>query len=161
MFDVFQIGRRMHYAVPNILERSGKLRRFYTDLVLPQKMTILASKIPAIRKNNAFRRLISRAPNDIPNNKIVSFPWLGLSFAGMNSVAFHRLWGKVHPVMLNEIFIRNIVKELTTVIGAYCPEDITALRNWIRKRSWTGTLGTSEMLVIGTKAASFKSDLSR
>lgn len=63
--------------------------------------------------------------------------------------AFHKLWGRVHPVMLDEVFVRKTLAPLPVAVGAHRPEDLQGLLNWDRKTFWTGTLNTSEMLIVG------------
>ncbi len=81
---------------------------------------------------------------------IASFPNGSDAFRQSDPAAFHRLWGRVHPVMLNEDFIRETLPESALTIGAYCKKDIERLKHWDRKTSWNGTLNTSEMLIVGT-----------
>lgn len=81
---------------------------------------------------------------------IAFFPNGSEAFQKADRTAFHRLWGRVHPVMLNEFFIRNILPAPALAIGAYCPKDVRALKHWDCATSWTGTLNTHEMLVVWT-----------
>lgn len=62
--------------------------------------------------------------------------------------AFHKLWGRVHPVMLDEIFFRKTLAPLPVAVGAHRPEDLQELANWDRKSFWTGMLNTSEILMV-------------
>jgi glycosyltransferase involved in cell wall biosynthesis len=79
MVIVAQLGARMHYAVPAILQRSGMLERFYTDICaprLPKTLQTMASRYgPA-----SFRRWLGRVPVDIPEEKITSFGAMGLEY---------------------------------------------------------------------------------
>lgn len=52
------------------------------------------------------------------------------------------------PVMFNEIFVRIALAPLPVAIGAHQPEDLQGLVDWDRKSFWTGTLETSEMLMV-------------
>jgi len=49
--------------------------------------------------------------------------------------------------MLNEDFVRNVLPGPSLAIGAYCHEDLEALKHWDRTTPWTGTLNTGEMLI--------------
>lgn len=69
-------------------------------------------------------------------------------FAQADPLAFHKLWGRVHPVMLDEVFIRRALAPLPVAVGAHRPDDLRGLANWDRVTSWTGTLNTSEMLMV-------------
>ncbi len=62
--------------------------------------------------------------------------------------AFHKLWGRVHPVMLDEVFVRRFLAPWPIAIGAHRADDLQGLATWDRKTLWTGTLNTSEMLVV-------------
>jgi len=79
---------------------------------------------------------------------IAFFPNGSEVFQKANPAVFHRLWGQVHPVMLNENFVRNVLPGASTAIGAYCDDDLEALKHWDRATCWTGTLNTNEMLVV-------------
>ena len=86
-----------------------------------------------------------------PNGWLIgSFPNGSDAFRKANPTAFRRLWGQVHPVMLNEDFIRHALPGSSTATGAYCREDLQALKCWNRTTPWTGTLNTGEMLFIWT-----------
>lgn len=87
----------------------------------------------------------------VPGGLLIAYtPNGSASFFQADPTAFHHLWGRVHPVMLDEVFVRNILKPLPIAIGAHCAEDLAALALWNRKAPWTGTLRTSEMLMIAT-----------
>ena len=80
MFVVAQLGARMHYAVPSILERANLLERLYTDtyapLALRSALSVAGKSGPA-----SLRRWLGRAPADIPESKIVAFNKLGFEYA--------------------------------------------------------------------------------
>ena len=79
---------------------------------------------------------------------IAFFPNGSKAFQMADPAAFHRLWGRVHPVMLNENFIHKVLPGQSLAIGSGCAEDIERLKQWDHMASWTGTLNTSEMLVL-------------
>jgi glycosyltransferase involved in cell wall biosynthesis len=79
MVIVAQLGARMHYAVPAILQRAGMLERLYTDIYaprLPKPLGALASRYGP----PSFRRWLGRLPVDIPEEKISSFDAMGLEY---------------------------------------------------------------------------------
>ncbi len=79
-FAVAQLGARMHYSVPRILHRAGRLERLYTDLVATQGWPRwLSAAIPDRLAGDALRRLKARVPRDVPPGKIVTFPTLGIA----------------------------------------------------------------------------------
>jgi len=79
MVIVAQLGARMHYAVPAILQRSGMLEHLYTDIYAPQ----LPSPLKALGKRygpSSLRRWLGRVPVDIPKGKITAFGAMGLEY---------------------------------------------------------------------------------
>ena len=59
--------------------------------------------------------------------------------------------GRVHPVMLDDVFVRKALAPLPVAVGAHRPEDLQGFANWDRKTFWTGTLNTSEILIASVK----------
>src|SRR4051812_13852046 len=60
-FAVLQIGARMHYAVPALLERAEMLCHFYTDAIGNRGVTgALATVVPQWMWPPPIRRLIGR-----------------------------------------------------------------------------------------------------
>lgn len=79
---VAQIGARMHYAVPRILESAGLLHRFYTDIHADSGvLRHLRQIVPKSLTPSSVRSLFDRRPGGIPNEKITSFPTFGLHAA--------------------------------------------------------------------------------
>jgi glycosyltransferase involved in cell wall biosynthesis len=79
MVIVAQLGARMHYAVPAILQRAGMLERLYTDIYaqrLPKPLQAFAMRYGP----TSFRRWLGRVPVDIPEQKIVAFGAVGLEY---------------------------------------------------------------------------------
>jgi 2-polyprenyl-3-methyl-5-hydroxy-6-metoxy-1,4-benzoquinol methylase len=86
-----------------------------------------------------------------PNGWLIGcFPNGSEVFRKANPTAFHHLWGQVHPVMLEENFVRGVLPGSSLAIGAFCPEDLEALKGWNRTAPWTGTLSAGEMLFVWT-----------
>lgn len=83
---------------------------------------------------------------------IAFFPNGSEVFQKSDPSAFHRIWGQVHPVLLDEKFVRNILPGPALVVGAHCADDIEGLKRWDRKTARVGTLNTSEMLVIWNRS---------
>lgn len=77
-FSVVMFGARRHYAVPRILQRGGLLERFYTDICAVQGWPRLLSAVPSSVLPKPLRRLKGRIPHGIPNDRIKSYPLLGL-----------------------------------------------------------------------------------
>jgi glycosyltransferase involved in cell wall biosynthesis len=110
MVVVAQLGARMHYAVPALFARSGMLERLYTDIYapsLPEPIRGWLSRFgPA-----PLRRWIGRVPEDIPEEKIISFCAMGLEYyrrqwfasAGGSAISAH-LWA-------GQEFCRSAIKK--------------------------------------------------
>jgi glycosyltransferase involved in cell wall biosynthesis len=79
MVVVAQLGARMHYAVPAILQRAGMLERLYTDIYappLPRPVRAWASRFGPV----PLRRWLGRVSEDVPKRKISSFATMGLEY---------------------------------------------------------------------------------
>ena len=74
-----QIGARMHYAVPAILQRAGMLERLYTDACAPRRLRPLLKMASGVGPAS-LRRWLGRVPAGVPPEKIVSFTALGLEY---------------------------------------------------------------------------------
>lgn len=74
---VAQLGARMDYAVPRILESSGMLQRLYTDGVYPNALR----RIPAMMQPKLLKRLTRREPRGVDPCRITSFPMFGVRYA--------------------------------------------------------------------------------
>lgn len=76
---VSQLGARMHYAVPRILHREGRLERLNTDICATRGWPRLLRHLPAAALPSALRRLRGRVAEGIPADRIRSFEAIGLS----------------------------------------------------------------------------------
>jgi glycosyltransferase involved in cell wall biosynthesis len=116
---VAQLGARMHYAVPRILARANELEYLYTDLYAPKVLRSLLA-IPGRYGPHSMRRWLGRTPQDIPGEKIRSFPLLGLEYywrqrrAGtVQSITDAYLWA-------GQEFCRRIIRQgLGAAQGVY------------------------------------------
>ena len=75
---VSQLGARMHYAVPKILAREGRLGHFFTDICGTKSWPALLQKLPPRLLPQAVKRLAGRVPSGIPSELITDFPLFGL-----------------------------------------------------------------------------------
>ncbi len=80
-FVVSQLGARMHYAVPRIFANHQRLAHFYTDICALQGWPRLLSRLPSTMLPTAGRRLVGRAPQGIPKERMTTFPTFGLHSA--------------------------------------------------------------------------------
>jgi glycosyltransferase involved in cell wall biosynthesis len=74
---VAQLGARMDYAVPRILESSGMLQRLYTDGVYPTALRHIPAKI----QPRLLKSMMRRAPRGIDPCRVSSFPLFGIQYA--------------------------------------------------------------------------------
>lgn len=80
-FMVAQLGARMHFAVPRILYRSGRLSRLFTDLCASRPPLSLLRAWPGPWRPNSLRRLLLRTPQGVPPGLIRAYTRLGLGYA--------------------------------------------------------------------------------
>ncbi len=90
----------MNYAVPRILHEAGILERLFTDFYAKGGVAPLLRAIPAAACPNIVRRMLGRAPEGIPPDKITAFTALGIEYAcrvrsarSADAVAHRHLWG--------------------------------------------------------------------
>jgi glycosyltransferase involved in cell wall biosynthesis len=73
---VCQLGARMHYAVPRILESRGMLSRLFTDLYAPAWLRGMSALMPAF-----LRQVAGRYDPEISRGKVTPFSALGIEYA--------------------------------------------------------------------------------
>lgn len=78
---VSQLGARMDYAVPRILNAHGALEHFYTDICATKGWPRLVGHVPPRFLPTGIRRLVGRRPSGIPPQRMTCFNGLGLSYA--------------------------------------------------------------------------------
>lgn len=85
---VAQLGARMHYAVPRIMNDAGMLTTLHTDICavkgLPSVARIL---VPNRLQPQALRRLIGRVPRGVPVEKIQAYTAFGWEYARRRQTA--------------------------------------------------------------------------
>jgi glycosyltransferase involved in cell wall biosynthesis len=84
---VAQLGARMHYAVPRMLEAEGLLARLCTDICAVKGWPRLLQMIPRPCRSDGVRRLLGRLPTGVPLNKIHAFTAFGWALARRISTA--------------------------------------------------------------------------
>lgn len=70
---VAQVGSRMHYAVPRILQEAGRLARLYTDICASSGFIPWFGFLPAELQPKSIKKLLGRNPRGIPQHKIRDF----------------------------------------------------------------------------------------
>ena len=78
---VAQLGARMHYAVPRMLDRAGLLERLYTDICAAKDWPRLLRLIPRALRPAGVQRLLGRDPGGIPARRITAFTGFGFEYA--------------------------------------------------------------------------------
>ena len=83
---VVQLGARMHYAVPVVLQRAGMLDHFYTDSYLGRGsswhiLTKLSFLLPERFRPAGLKRLLGRREDGLPAGKVIAYNYFGLSYA--------------------------------------------------------------------------------
>jgi glycosyltransferase involved in cell wall biosynthesis len=87
-FAVIQVGARLHYAAPAILEQAGMLQALYTDAHSGSPATYPLRAIPQRFMPGGLRRLLSRhVPSSIPAAKVRS--WIYPSYQIERLNRFH------------------------------------------------------------------------
>jgi glycosyltransferase involved in cell wall biosynthesis len=92
---VAQLGARMHYAVPALLQRAEMLAHFYTDTYVGRgsALNFLLKVAPLIPKKfcpQAMKRLLARREDSLPPEKVTAFNMLGIRYAWSLSRAHSR-----------------------------------------------------------------------
>jgi glycosyltransferase involved in cell wall biosynthesis len=83
---VAQLGARMHYAVPRILNSAGMLEALCTDVCAGRWAEPL-SRLPAGLLPAGIERLAGRVPSGLPRRLIRTFPLFGLGYAARRAAA--------------------------------------------------------------------------
>lgn len=132
---VSQLGARMDYAVPRILNAHGMLEHFYTDICATRGWPRLLGYIPRRFQPAGIRRLIGRRPSGIPPQRMTCFPGVGLSFAlrrmRAHSRPDERMWAELDAGRrLSELVVRHGFGQASGFYGFIreCLEPLQAAR---------------------------------
>src|SRR5690606_20383298 len=109
-FVVSQLGARMHYAVPRMLSRAGRLERLYTDIGAVKGWPRALAHLPPAMLPAALRRLKGRVPRDIPPDRIVCFEGLGLASVLHRMVVPTRAGDTRAALEAGRSFSRNVIR---------------------------------------------------
>jgi len=109
-FVVSQLGARMHYAVPRMLYRAGRLERLYTDICAVKGWPRALAHLPPAMLPAALRRLKGRVPRDIPPDRIVCFEGLGLASVLHRMVVPTRAGDTRAALEAGRSFSRNVIR---------------------------------------------------
>lgn len=77
---VARLGAYMHYAVPRMLHKAGRLERLYTDLYAGKLCSGLLRWLPHSWRPSVIRRLQGRVASELPLVRIRHYPALGLEY---------------------------------------------------------------------------------
>jgi glycosyltransferase involved in cell wall biosynthesis len=78
---VAQLGARMYYAVPTIVERAGALEQLYTDICTAKGWLRCLNWIPRAILPKQLQRLVGRNPKWVPAKHITAFNLFGFKYA--------------------------------------------------------------------------------
>jgi hypothetical protein len=109
-YVVAQLGARMHYAVPRILQEARQLERFYTDICAVRGWPKLLNLIPPSVRPSMAKRLLSRAPAGVDPDRIIAFNAFGYKYAKRRASVATRGRFLVH-LWAGEQFCRHVLKE--------------------------------------------------
>jgi hypothetical protein len=86
--NVYQIGSRMHYAVPEIVHNLNLLDTFYTDIYASSSIKKIYKLLPSKFKVTGVKKLMARQPK-INKDKIIHFPKLGFEIQRKSRKCFN------------------------------------------------------------------------
>ncbi len=109
-YIVAQLGARMHYAVPRILEGAGQLERLYTDICAVRGWPRLLNLIPNFLRPPTVNRLLSRIPRGVSPGRITAFNNFGYQYAKRRRLIAQQGRFLVH-LWAGKEFCRRILKE--------------------------------------------------
>ncbi|MGL4963229.1 MAG: glycosyltransferase family 4 protein [Inquilinus sp.] len=138
---VSQLGARMDYAVPRILNAHGMLEHFYTDICATKGWPRLLGYIPGRFQPAGIRRLTGRRPSGIPLQRMTCFPGVGLSFA-LRRMRAHarpddRMWAELDAGRrLSELVVRHGFGQASGFYG-FIRECLEPLRAARARGLWT------------------------
>jgi hypothetical protein len=107
-YVVAQLGARMHYAVPRILQASGQLERLYTDICAVRGWPRLLNLIPNSLRPTTVNRLLSRVPRGVHAGRITAFNDFGYEYAKRRNLIAQQGRFLVH-LWAGEEFCRRVL----------------------------------------------------
>jgi glycosyltransferase involved in cell wall biosynthesis len=109
-FLVAQLGARMHYGVPRILEEAGALERLYTDFYIGNKHWLKQTleAVPDSARPASMQRLLGRSGDRIPPHKVTSFDLFGWRYfdarrRATSSLELSRIFAATNQDFCNKI----------------------------------------------------------
>lgn len=121
------------------IEQSGPFDVVFSSHVLehtPDPTAAICRQLDVLRPDGTFIALV-------PNGSA--------AYRAADPNGFHKLWGQVHPVMLNDEFAINLFSGWNVAVGNCSEEDRRALAGWRRNGLWRGTLDRDELLIVATR----------
>ena len=77
----------MHYAVPRILARAGRLERFFADLSAANGWPCWLRIVPPTLRPAAIKRILARVPDGVPVARATAFNTFGFQYARRRKAA--------------------------------------------------------------------------
>lgn len=115
-YHVAQLGARMHYAVPRILNKSGLLARFYTDIISDCGIGRIAALALRFYKSDGLRRLSQRNIDNIPCEIITTYPFLAASYA-------YSRHGCIDPEAVDNVYL-NVGERFGLAVAKSLPKNV-------------------------------------
>lgn len=84
---VAQIGARMHYAVPRLLQAENRLEHLCTDICAVKGLPRALHWIPPALRPPSVKRLLGRVPHGVPRERITAFDDFGREYARRRAAA--------------------------------------------------------------------------
>ncbi len=110
-FLVAQLGARMHYAVPHILQEAGMLTMLHTDICgVKGWPAILRQLVPTGLQPKGLQRLLGRVPNGVPPAKIRAYSSFGWEYAKRRQASRSLTETMAVHLWAGETFNRLIIK---------------------------------------------------
>ncbi len=106
-----QLGARMHYAVPRILQEADMLTMFHTDICAVKGWpAVLRKLVPDRLQPKGLQRLLGRVANGIPPSKIRAYTSFGWEYAKRRQAARGPADTTAVHLWAGETFNRLIIK---------------------------------------------------
>ena len=108
-YIVAQLGGRMHYAVPRIMQQAGILQCLYTDINASNGWASFLRGLPLILQPVALRKMLGRIPVGVSDSRVSSFDLLGVAYALRLRLARSNADQTRTHLWANELFGKKII----------------------------------------------------
>jgi len=118
---VAQIGARLHYAIPRMLESAGMLDHLYLDTTAVAGPLRLLHLVPRGFRPGAVQRLLDRVPSGVPTERITAFQLFGIEYVRRVARARDAAARVQTSLWAGEAFCRLVIERMGDAIpgGVY------------------------------------------